>query len=96
MEHLFDDYDILVALCTPFAAPGFDAVPIIVNGERLEAATHLGMLTQPSSFAGLPVVSAPIFIGAGLPVGVQRIGAPWHEVRCFQAAHQNANAVPFD
>lgn len=88
METLLDDFDVLLAPCTPFAAPTFDTRTVSVNGEPLEPAKHLGMLTQPISFAGLPVVTAPVELNAGLPVGVQIIGAPWREDRCFQAAYR--------
>jgi Asp-tRNA(Asn)/Glu-tRNA(Gln) amidotransferase A subunit family amidase len=47
------------------------------------AAGHLGVFTQPLSFAGLPVVAAPVappIAGAGpLPLGVQIVAAPWRE-----------------
>jgi aspartyl-tRNA(Asn)/glutamyl-tRNA(Gln) amidotransferase subunit A len=44
------------------------------------------MFTQPISFAGLPVVSAPCHAAGELPVGVQVIGAPGDEAGCFVGA----------
>jgi Asp-tRNA(Asn)/Glu-tRNA(Gln) amidotransferase A subunit family amidase len=39
------------------------------------------LLTQPISFAGCPVVTAPVWPDGsdGLPLGVQLIAAPWRE-----------------
>ena len=93
MEALLARYDVLLAPCTPFPAPTFGTESLLVKGESLEPAKHLGMLTQPISFAGLPVVTAPVFMGAALAVGVQLIAAPWREDRCFHAARQIDQAV---
>jgi len=48
----------------------------------------LGLLAQPISCIGLPVVVAPMpGEGAGaLPMGVQLIAAPWREDLCFRVA----------
>jgi aspartyl-tRNA(Asn)/glutamyl-tRNA(Gln) amidotransferase subunit A len=43
------------------------------------------MLTQPLSFAGLPVIAAPLPV-TGLPLGVQLIGAPGSESKLFALA----------
>ena len=41
----------------------------------------MGLLTQPISFAGCPVVAVPLWPRGplGLPMGVQVIAAPWRE-----------------
>jgi aspartyl-tRNA(Asn)/glutamyl-tRNA(Gln) amidotransferase subunit A len=89
MAALFDDFDILLAPCTPFPAPEFGHTSVVVNGHQLDAATHLGMFTQPISFAGLPVVTVPIEAARGaLPVGVQLIGRPFAEAMCLRAARE--------
>ncbi len=86
-EALFDNYDVLLAPATPYPAPRFDTAAVDVNGHALEPAKTLGMLTQPISFAGLPVVTVPVTHATlALPFGVQVIAAPWHEDRCFAAA----------
>jgi aspartyl-tRNA(Asn)/glutamyl-tRNA(Gln) amidotransferase subunit A len=88
---LFAQCDILLAAATPYAAPRFDTRSIDVNGHVLEPAKTLGMLTQPISFAGLPVVTMPVADAASpLPRGVQVIAAPWREDRCFAAARRIA------
>ncbi|WP_269503135.1 amidase family protein [Burkholderia sp. IMCC1007] len=88
IEALFAHYDLLLAAATPYAAPRFTDATVEVNGIALEPAKTLGLLTQPISFAGLPVVSAPCFSAGELPVGVQLIGAPGGDAVCFRAARQ--------
>jgi amidase/aspartyl-tRNA(Asn)/glutamyl-tRNA(Gln) amidotransferase subunit A len=48
----------------------------------------MGLLTQPISFAGCPVVAAPLWPAGteGLPLGVQIIAAPWREDLAFRVA----------
>ena len=48
----------------------------------------MGLLTQPISFAGCPVVAAPLWPApaSGLPLGVQIIAAPWREDLALRAA----------
>ncbi|MCM3100272.1 amidase family protein, partial [Priestia megaterium] len=88
LEALFACYDVLLAAATPCAAPHFADAPVDINGVALAPAKALGLLTQPISFAGLPVVSAPCFASGELPVGVQLIGAPSDDAACFVAARQ--------
>jgi aspartyl-tRNA(Asn)/glutamyl-tRNA(Gln) amidotransferase subunit A len=42
--------------------------------------------TLPVNMAGLPGMSVPCGLSAGLPVGLQLIGAPWSEVTLLRAA----------
>jgi amidase/aspartyl-tRNA(Asn)/glutamyl-tRNA(Gln) amidotransferase subunit A len=48
----------------------------------------MGLLTQPISAAGCPVVAAPMWLDGtdGLPLGVQLIAAPWREDIALRAA----------
>jgi hypothetical protein len=57
-----------------------------VAGVRLPAAGHLGVYTQPLSFAGLPTVAAPVASTGALPLGVQIVAAPWREDLAFRVA----------
>ncbi|SAK71218.1 AtzE family amidohydrolase [Caballeronia ptereochthonis] len=88
MSRLFADFDILLAPCTPFAAPRFSDTTIMVGVHALEPAKHLGMLTQPISFAGLPVVTAPVIRPGRMPLGVQVIAAPFDEAACLATARR--------
>jgi AtzE family amidohydrolase len=88
ISQLFTRFDILLAPCTPFAAPRFTDAAIMVGDHPLEPAKHLGMLTQPISFAGLPVIVAPVLRDGRMPLGVQIIGAAFDEAACFAAARR--------
>ena len=83
---LFDDVDLLLAPATPCCATPIGAQTMHINGVDLPIKASMGMLTQPISFLGLPVVTVALKTACGLPTGVQIIGAPWQEVRCLQAA----------
>jgi amidase/aspartyl-tRNA(Asn)/glutamyl-tRNA(Gln) amidotransferase subunit A len=50
----------------------------------------MGLLSQPISFAGCPVVAAPMWpsLNEGLPLGIQIITAPWREDLGFRIAKQ--------
>lgn len=77
---LFEQVDVLLAPATPVAAPGVDQMTIEVAGHTVPARANIGVFTQPISFAGLPVVSVPVWVeGETLPIGVQVIAAPWRE-----------------
>jgi aspartyl-tRNA(Asn)/glutamyl-tRNA(Gln) amidotransferase subunit A len=67
------------------SGPSHLGPPAISSRARVPARSHLGMLTQPLSFAGLPVISAPLPV-TGLPLGVQLIGAPGSETKLFALA----------
>lgn len=85
---LFADWDVLVAPATPVAAPPIGTELIDINGRQYPCRPSMGLLTQPISFAGCPVVVAPMWPEGtnGLPIGVQLIGAPWNEAVVLRAA----------
>nr|WP_159464116.1 AtzE family amidohydrolase [Scandinavium goeteborgense] len=85
---LFNDFDLLIAPATPCSATLIGDTSMRINGVELPTKASMGMLTQPISFLGLPVVSVPLKTYSGLPIGVQIIGAPWQEAQCLQAAWQ--------
>jgi amidase/aspartyl-tRNA(Asn)/glutamyl-tRNA(Gln) amidotransferase subunit A len=87
---------VLITAATPVAAPPIGSEWIEVNGQRFPARPSIGLLTQPVSFAGCPVVAAPVWPdhAEGLPIGVQLIAAPWREDLCLRvAAHLEAEGV---
>jgi len=73
-DRLFDTVDYLVCPTTPVCAPLFDQQTIVIDGKELPARAHLGVLTQPLSLAGVPIVSAPMRHPSGLPMGIQIVG----------------------
>ena len=85
---LFRDWDVLLAPATPVCAPAIGTQWLDVQGVRHPCRPAMGLLTQPISFAGCPVVVAPMWPdGAhGLPIGVQIITAPWREDLALRAA----------
>lgn len=85
---LFDHFDLLIAPATPCSATLIGQQTMHINGQEIPVKASMGILTQPISFLGLPVVSAPLIAASGLPIGVQLIAAPWREDVCLQAARQ--------
>ncbi|MFO1415631.1 MAG: AtzE family amidohydrolase [Burkholderiales bacterium] len=83
---LFARHDVLLAPATPCAATPAGTEWLDVNGERLPLRASMGLLTQPISCIGLPVVVAPMPRHGALPIGVQVIAAPWREDLCFRVA----------
>ena len=95
----FREVDVLNAPATPCTAPVIGTEWLDLNGQRLPARPSLGLLAQPVSCIGLPVVTVPVW-GADpaaphLPLGVQLIAAPWREDLCLRVAHalQTAGVV---
>ncbi|PXW28377.1 AtzE family amidohydrolase [Paraburkholderia caballeronis] len=85
---LFERHDVLIAPATPVVAPPIGAAWMDVNGQRLPVRPNLGLLTQPVSCLGLPVVAVPLRTASGLPLAVQLIAAPWREDLAFEAARR--------
>ncbi len=84
---LFKHWDILLAPATPVSAPLLGTEWLDINGQQLPCRPSMGLLTQPISFAGCPVVAAPMWptCSGGLPIGVQIIAAPWREDLALRA-----------
>ncbi|WP_321800710.1 AtzE family amidohydrolase [Caballeronia sp. J97] len=85
---LFEHYDVLIAPATPMVAPHIGDEFMEIDGERLAVRPNLGLLTQPVSCLGLPVVAAPMRTRSGLPIAVQLIAPPWREDLAFEAARR--------
>ncbi len=74
-------FDALVAPTSPSVAFRFGAKMADPVAMYLSDAC-----TLPVNMAGLPGVSIPCGLSDGLPVGLQLIGAPWHEAELFRYA----------
>ncbi|MEM5313869.1 AtzE family amidohydrolase [Paraburkholderia sp. JHI869] len=85
---LFEHYDVLIAPATPMVAPRIGDEFMEINGEQLAVRPNLGLLAQPVSCLGLPVVAAPMRTKSGLPIAVQLIAPPWREDLAFEAARR--------
>lgn len=86
----FETVDVLLAPATPCTAPPIGTEWLDIAGQRLPARASLGLLTQPVSCIGLPVVTVPLWgldpAQPRLPIGVQVIAAPWREDLCLRVA----------
>jgi AtzE family amidohydrolase len=89
---LLDSWDILVAPATPSPATPIGQELLHLGDRTLPLRPNFGVYTQPISCIGLPVLAVPVLAvpvadaGAGLPVGVQLIAAPWQEQTLLRAA----------
>ena len=86
LSALFRDVDVVLAPATPYPAFPIDQATIDVGGQKVSAAGHLGVFTQPLSFAGLPTLCAPLAEPGPLPLGAQIVAAPWREDLVFRVA----------
>ncbi len=86
----FETVDVLIAPATPCVAPAIGTDWIEVAGKRLPARASMGLLTQPISCIGLPVVTVPLWglshSAPHMPIGVQLIAAPWREDLALRVA----------
>ncbi len=76
---VFRGVDLLLAPATPCPAPKAGEKHLELAGRSLPLRPSLGLLAQPFSCIGLPVVTVPVFAPGEAPIGVQLIGAPWRE-----------------
>jgi AtzE family amidohydrolase len=81
----FQRHDLLLAPATPCSAPLLGQPTIDVGGEALPTRANIGLLTQPLSFIGVPLVAVPVRNGP-MPIAVQVIAPPWREALALQAA----------
>jgi amidase/aspartyl-tRNA(Asn)/glutamyl-tRNA(Gln) amidotransferase subunit A len=91
---LFQHWDVLLAPATPVCASVIGAEWIDIQGMQHPARPSMGLLTQPISFAGCPVVAAPMWPSEcqGLPIAVQVIAASWCEDLALRAGWALQNA----
>ncbi|WP_079417759.1 AtzE family amidohydrolase [Thiomonas intermedia] len=86
-RRLFERFDLLIAPATPVAAQPLGSESFDLNGTSVPTRPNMGLLTQPISCIGLPVVAAPMRVAPGeLPIGVQLIAAPGREEVALRAA----------
>ena len=90
---LFASVDVILAPTTPCRAPRGGQTHFVLDGVRLPVRANVGVFTQPISFIGLPVVAVPVWLDAGLPLGVQVIAAPWREDLALRVARHLERAA---
>mgnify|MGYP000651640580 CR=1 FL=1 len=84
----FGEVDALVVPATPMSAPRLGTRTIDLHGREVPLRPNLGILAQPFSCVGLPVVTVPVFPPGEMPIGVQIVAPPWREARALRIAHQ--------
>jgi amidase/aspartyl-tRNA(Asn)/glutamyl-tRNA(Gln) amidotransferase subunit A len=79
---------VLLAPATPVQATVIGAETFALNGADMPTRPSMGLLTQPVSYAGCPVVAAPLWPDGlqKLPIGLQVIAAPWREDLALRVA----------
>jgi AtzE family amidohydrolase len=82
----FANLDVLIAPATPCSAPKLGQPTITIGDREMPTRANVGLLAQPLSAIGLPVLTVPIRAKGRLPLGVQLIARPWREDLIFQAA----------
>ena len=85
VKEIFQRADILLAPCTPAAAPLIGQDLIEIDGKTFPSRAHIGRCVIPFSIIGLPVISVPARVD-GLPRGVQVVAAPFMEQHAFRVA----------
>ncbi len=92
-EHdaVFENFDLIVSPTSPtvafeLGAKTADPLAMYLND----------LLTIPSCMAGLPGLSIPCGLSAGLPVGLQLIGPQFGENTLFKVGHALERAIGFD
>jgi len=88
MREVFQEVDVILAPATPCPAITIGQSTITLQGVEVPSRPNIGVFTQPVSFVGLPVVTVPVHLPGRLPIGVQLIGAPWHESKLLRVAWQ--------
>jgi AtzE family amidohydrolase len=82
----FSQAEVLIAPATPFPAPELYQPTITIGGKEMPTKPNIGVLSQPLSVIGLPVLTVPVRAEGQLPIGVQIVAPPWREDLAFQAA----------
>jgi len=79
VRRAFEQFDILLAPASVCPAPGIGQTTMEMGGQPVSVRKNLGAFTQPISYIGLPVLTAPVNRTGQLPIGVQIIAPSWRE-----------------
>ena len=86
VRETFQSFDVLLAPATPCAATVAGQETMVIRGREMPLRPNMGVLTQPMSFIGLPVVAAPLAVRSGMPLGMQIVAPAWREDWCLRVA----------
>ena len=85
-DSVLASYDAIALPTTVTTAPLREGEDAVATAARLTA------LTSPFNLTGLPAISIPCGSSDGLPVGLQLVGARWHEARLLRVARAYESA----
>lgn len=86
VREVYRDVDVLLAPATPCSATLIGQERMSIRGREIPVRPNMGLLTQPLSFIGLPIVAAPLKTPGELPLGVQIVAPAWREDLCLRVA----------
>jgi aspartyl-tRNA(Asn)/glutamyl-tRNA(Gln) amidotransferase subunit A len=79
--------DVLLAPCTPMAAPAVGQAHVALADGPTDVRSALVRFTRPFNLSGHPVCALPCgFTEDGLPIGMQLVGRPFDEATVLRAA----------
>jgi Asp-tRNA(Asn)/Glu-tRNA(Gln) amidotransferase A subunit family amidase len=88
MRQVFRTVDVILAPATPCSAIKIGQPMITLDSVQVASRPNLGVFTQPLSYIGLPIVSAPVYTPGTLPIGIQIIAAPYREAAALRVARR--------
>jgi aspartyl-tRNA(Asn)/glutamyl-tRNA(Gln) amidotransferase subunit A len=96
LNDVLNTVHVLLTPTIPIVAPGIEQKKVSIGRRHEDIRTALLRLTRPANLSGLPAISIPCgFSPGGLPVGLQLIGRPSHEVTILRAAYAYETATPW-
>jgi Asp-tRNA(Asn)/Glu-tRNA(Gln) amidotransferase A subunit family amidase len=85
---VFSEVDAVMTPTTACPPPPLHPGTVGLGESDLGLVTKLMRFVVPANFCGLPAISFPAgYVGSGLPVGMQAIGAHWQEHLLLRLAH---------
>lgn len=90
----FRSVDAILTPTVPVPAPPIGRPAVIINSHREPLRQALIRLNPAANFAGLPAITVPCgFTPAGLPIGMQLIGAAFEEAKLLRIAYAYEQAT---
>ncbi len=84
-DKVWQSVDCLLTPCTPTPAPRIGETLITLGGVEEDVRIATTRLVRSINLLGYPALAIPCGMGAGLPVGLQLIGAPFAEALLLRA-----------
>lgn len=78
---VFTEIDVLAAPTLPIQTPAIGEMASLINGSSTDTVEALMRMVGPGNLVGLPSLSVPCGVLAGMPVGLELIGPPLGEQR---------------